>query len=149
MTIIEAYGITYSAGDVKVNLLGRTLVGIAKIKYGSTQKKVNEKGMSRDPLSRKRGDRDYSCSLTLKSWEMDALERSAVPQNDDQNVGDICNYAPFPIVVAYCEPQTGGLIKTDIIRYCEFTGNTREIKGGDDTIEIECELIVGGIDRNI
>ena len=141
-TLIEAYGKTYSAGDVKLNILGRTLDGISKLKYGIKQEKKNLYGMSREPVSRGRGNITYEGSITLKGFEYDALCR-AVP-----NGGSLKDIQPFTATPTYLD-DTESIIKSDRLRFVEFTGGTIELKGGDTDVEIECELIIGRIDLNI
>lgn len=140
-TLIEAFGVAYSAGDVKVRMLNRTLDGVSKIKYGSKQKKENLYGMGREPVQRGHGNKEYEGSITLKAFEIDAIQRAA-------RNGDITAIKPFDIVVSYLDADEN-LIKTDIIGYVEFTGDTREIKSGEMEIETECELVIGKIERNV
>lgn len=140
-TLIEAFGVAYSAGDVKVRMLNRTLDGVSKIKYGSKQKKENLYGMGREPVQRGHGNKEYEGSITLKAFEIDAIQKSA-------KNGDITSIKPFDIVVSYLDADEK-LIKTDVIGYVEFTGDTREIKSGEMEIETECELVIGKIDRNV
>lgn len=142
-TLIEAFGVAYSAGDVKVRLLDRTLDGVSKIKYGSKQKKENLYGMGHEPVQRGHGNKEYEGSITLKAFEMDALQKAAKTKN-----GDITTIKPFDIVVSYMDADEK-LIKTDVIKYVEFTGDVREIKSGDMEIETECELVIGKIVRNV
>lgn len=139
-TLIEAFGVSYSAGDIKVRLLDRTLDGISKIKYGSKQKKENLYGMGREPVQRGHGNKEYEGSITLKAFEMDALQKAAKD-------GDITAIKPFDVIVSYMDAEEK-LIKTDVIKYVEFTGDVREIKSGDMDIECECELVIGKILRN-
>lgn len=140
-TLIEAFGTAYGAGDVKLNILGRTVVGLDKIKYGTKQEKKNLYAMGREPVQRGLGQRTYECALTFKAFEMDAISKSA-PN------GDISQIKPFVGVVTYMDGDES-LIKTDALKYIEFTGEMREIKGGDTEVVIECEVAIGGIQRNI
>lgn len=141
MTQIEAFGVLYGAGDVRVTLLNRTLEGISKLKYGSKQEKKNLMGLGREPVGRGHGGSTYESSITLKSFEMDALQKTA-PN------GDITKIKPFPVYITYLDTNSSA-IKKDQLVFAEFTGDTREIKVGDVEVETECELIIGGIKRNI
>lgn len=138
---IEINGTAYGAGDVKINILGRTITGISKVSYSTKQEKKNLKGMSRDNLQRGLGNRDHELNLTFKAFEIDAVSRTA-PN------GDITRIKPFNAVISYLDTEEN-LIKTDILKYVEFNGEKRDIKGGDTEVEVECEMIVGAIDRNV
>lgn len=138
-TLIERYGKLYTGGDVKVRMLNRTIDGVTKISYGQKQEKANVHGMGRLPVGRIRGKVDFEATLTLKAFEVDALEAAAPG-------GAIANIKPFEIGVSYLD-EDENIIKHDVLRYVEFTGATREINANDD-IEIELELVVGHIQPN-
>lgn len=136
---VEAFGVVYSAGDVKVRALGRTFEGISKIKYGSKQPKTNIKGLGRRPIKRIRGGFDYECAITFKAYEMDAMQKAGGRDG-------VLGLKMFDVIVTYLD-EDNGLIKKDIIKNAEFTDDMREIQG-EGEIETECTMIVSDILRN-
>lgn len=139
-TLIERYGKLYTGGDVKVRMLNRTIDGITKITYGDTQEKSNVHGMNRLPVGRIRGKVDFQASITLKAFEVDALEAAAPG-------GLIRNIRPFDIGVSYLD-ENENIIKHDVLSFVEFTGASRDVNANDE-IEIELELVVGNITPNV
>lgn len=140
-TLIEAFGIAYGAGDIKVRLLERTVDGIEKIMYNTAQEKTNLYGMGREPVQRGRGNKTYEGSITLKAFEMDAIQ-ATVPSKD------ITDIKPFTIDVNYFDADEAR-IKTDRLLFCEFTNDNREINGGDQEVKTECTLVIGKIQRDV
>jgi len=57
---------------------------------------------------------------------------------------DITNIAPFDIVVAYL--NSNGVVTCDVIKNCEFTKNTRDVKQNDKKIEVELPLICSHVE---
>lgn len=132
-------GIRHSWASVKVNLLGRTVSGITAIKYDDKQEKVNNYGAGIYPVSRGYGKYEASASITLHSYEIDAIQRALGPGKRIQEI------PPFDIVVSYLASNTDQVV-THVLRNCEFTSNKREVKSGDTVIEVEIELILSHIE---
>lgn len=132
-------GIRHSWGSVRVNLLGRTVTGITAIKYDDKVEKVNNYGAGNMPVSRGYGKYEASASITLHSYEIDAIQRVLGPGKRIQDI------PPFDIVVSYLADNTDQVV-THVLRNCEFTSNKREVKSGDTVIEAEFELILSHIE---
>lgn len=138
MAEVEAFGRVYSGGDVKIRALNRTFEGVSKIKYGSKQDKKNVKALGRLPIKRIHGGFDFEASITLKAFEIDALQKAGGKRG-------LLGLKMFDVVVTYLD-EDEGLIKTDIIKNAEFTEDIREI--GEGEIETELPLIVGDVLTN-
>jgi len=130
-------GERHSWGDIKINLLGRTVTGVTAISYDDKQEKTNNYGAGNYPVSRGRGKYEATAKVTLHAYEVTAIQRAAA----GKRLQDI---PPFDIVVAYLNQNDQ--VVTDVIRNCEFTMNKRDIKQGDTVIEVELELIVSHIE---
>lgn len=131
-------GERHSWADVKINILGRTVIGITAVSYDDKQEKVNNYGAGIYPVSRGKGKYEANAKVTLHAYEVTAIQRAAGPGKRLQDI------PPFDIVVAYLNENDQ--LVTDVIRNCEFTTNKRDLKQGDTVIEIELELIVSHIE---
>lgn len=123
--------------QVKINILGKTIVGVTEIDYEEEREKENIMGAGDEPVSRGYGSKKYSASMTILAEEMDLIELVAPD-------GDITKIPPFPITVSYTE---GVRIKTDILQHAEFLKNSRSAKTGDKSIPVKLPLIIAGIKR--
>ncbi len=126
---------------MSVEMLGRTVQGITAIKYSETTEKTNFYGRGEKPIGRGRGKYTATASLTLYSYEVEAIV-AALPQGSK-----LTDVAPFDVTVVFRETADSPLTK-DILCYAEFTGNMREIKAGDGSIEVQLDLIISEIKFN-
>jgi len=131
-------GERHSWGDIKANIMGRTPTGITAISYEEKQEKKNHYGAGNMPVHRGRGNYEASAKITLYGYEVEAIQRAAGP---GKRLVDIPS---FDITVSYLNPNDQ--IVTHVLRNCEFTGNKRDLKQGDTTVEVELELIVSHIE---
>lgn len=92
------------------------------------------------PVGRTEGNYEAKASITLYKEEVDAITKSLPSGKRLQDI------EPFDIIVLY---DKKGEIRKDRINYCEFTGNSVEVKQNDGSISVKCELIVSHIDWNI
>ncbi len=131
-------GKRYDWGNVKANMLGRTISGITGINYEEKLEKKNLYGAGRFPVHRGHGNYEASAKITLYDYEVEAIQRTLGP---GKHLTDV---PPFDVVVSFMDGS--GHIVTHVIRNAEFTGNKRELKQGDTTFEVELELIVSHIE---
>lgn len=130
-------GVAYAWADITAEFLGRISRGITAVKYEVKQEKTNNYGAGTEPVSRGRGKKEYSCSITLPMIEVEGIQAALGPGKD------LTDVPPFPVNVAFINPSNR-LVK-HTIQMCEFTNNKRDVKTGDTDIQIELELIPGGI----
>lgn len=129
-------GRAYSWADIKINIGGNLVQGITAIKYDEEQEKEDQFGAGNLPVERGYGNKKATASMTLLASEVVGLQKSAPNKN-------ICDIAPFDIVVAVM--NTNGAVTTDVIKNCEFTKNSRDVKQNDKKIEVELPLICSHI----
>jgi hypothetical protein len=139
MAIPLINGEAYGWADIKINILGREVIGVKSVSYSDTQEKQNNYGAGHRPVSRGRGRIEAEASVTLHMEEVIALQAIAPQRN-------IMNIRPFDIIVSYI--NSSGAVVTDKIRNCEFLSNSRDISEGDMEIPVELELIISHIDYN-
>ncbi|MDR3046127.1 MAG: hypothetical protein LBU51_00750 [Bacteroidales bacterium] len=126
-------GIAYSWSDIKTRIAGQLVIGITGLDYGQTRQVDNIYGMGSNPVARGYGRNEATAKLTLLKDEVVALERAAEGH-------DITNIPPFDITVSYV-PLNQSKIKTDIIKNCQFKGNSASWKEGDSSNAVELELL--------
>lgn len=132
-------GIRHSWASISVNLLGRLVSGFTAVSYEETQNKTNNYGQGIFPVSRGLGKYEAKASITLHSYEVDAILLALGPM---KRLTDI---APFDIVISYL-PTGSDLLVNHVIRNAEFTSNKRDVKQGDTVIETQFDLIVSHIE---
>lgn len=126
--------------NINLNLLGSTVVGISGIKYEMKQEKENEYALGELPVSRSYGVKEPSGSITLLGSAVEALRESV-------SNGDLTDIPPFDIPVIWT-PKNSVEIHTHILKACEFTGDSVDIKSKDKKYETELGLVIGDIDYN-
>lgn len=131
-------GQAYSWAQIACNVLGVEIAGITAISYDEKQEKQDNFGAGNRPVSRGRGNKVATGSITLEMAEVQALQ--AIAPNRDIN-----DIPPFDIVVSYI-PTGGTGTVSHILRNCEFTNNAREVNQNDMTIPVQLELIISHID---
>ncbi|MGV4379354.1 hypothetical protein ACQ1Q1_10350 [Ornithobacterium rhinotracheale] len=139
-TVVNPFGKMQGWNKITINLLGRDVVGISELSYSDTTKKENAYGAGNMPVGRTEGNYEAKASITLYKEELDAITKSLPSGKRLQDI------EPFDIIVLY---DKKGEIRKDRINYCEFTGNSVEVKQNDGSISVKCELIVSHIDWNI
>ncbi|MAX78904.1 MAG: hypothetical protein CL843_01865 [Crocinitomicaceae bacterium] len=126
-------GTRHSWASVELNIMGRVVTGVTEISYSDTQTKENIYGAGKYPVARGRGNYEATASITLLSYEVDAIQTAA---GEGKRLQDI---EPFDIVVTYLKEGQSELV-THYIRDCEFTNNAREMAQGDTSISVSLEL---------
>ncbi len=133
-------GVRHSWASIKLMMLGREVTGITEVSYKDSNKKDNHYGAGTNPTHRGRGQYAAEASIKLDKYEVEAIQ-AAIPGQRIQEID------MFDIVVSYI-PEGSDVLKTDVIRNCEFLENSRDVKSGDTTIGVPLPLIVSHIDWN-
>lgn len=131
-------GEAYAWRDISFTpgVTGEPVRGIVAISYGDKVKKANNYGAGSMPISRAQGEYEAEASVTVEMVEVERLQKNAPG-------GRIQNYRPFTITVVYLNLEQE--VVTHRILNVEFTGNKRDVKKGDTSIEVELELITSEI----
>lgn len=117
---------------------GSVFTGIDSIEYSDSVEKTANWGAGSKPVSRSYGKYEAKAKIALHMSEVEALQ--AIAPN-----GDLTQIAPFDITVTF--PATSGTLFTiNKLRGCEFLGNGRTMKVGDQLFVVDLELIVDSID---
>lgn len=129
-------GEAHSWSQIDVILLGRVVEGISAITYESSQEKVNNFGRGVKAVSRGRGKKNHTASITLSEAEIVAIEK-ALPVGKD-----LSDIAAFPIVVTFNNNGTHTVHK---LMSCEFMNRGVDVNTDSTNVERQLDLIVGDI----
>lgn len=138
--VINSLGKLKGWNSVALRVLGRDVVGVAKIAYSDEQSHANAYGAGKEPVGLEEGNYTATASIDLFDEEVRALQGVIPPGLRMQDI------APFPVVVSYETP--GGGTNTDIIHNCRFMNNGIEVKQGDGKIVRSFNLAVTHITHN-
>lgn len=131
-------GASYNWGIIKVSIFGVPIRGITEIDYKEKQKKENLYGSGYKPVSRGYGQIETDGSITIYTEELKRIIEAAPGRN-------ILKIPPFDIHVIF---ESGpGQVDTDILKSCEFTEHSLNVKAGDTNIPVKIPLIIGDIVR--
>lgn len=130
-------GMLYSWADIVLTIGGVPVTGITAIEYEDSQDVVNKYGAGRHPVGRAKGRITPTAKITLYQEEVEAI------QSQTSN-GRIQDLAPFDVIVTYLPDS--GIVRTDKIRNCQFSGNSRKWAEGDTGQEVELELVPSHIE---
>lgn len=127
-------GSEYAFEDIKVSVLGRSLVGFTDIRYGATKEYKNVHGRGNKPVARTRGKSDAKPGkLVVLQSEFEAMQKSAPAGSNP------CDWAPFDITVSFA--PIGGVVTTDIIPMCQVTDWEKGMSTEDGNMTIEFALV--------
>lgn len=132
-----ANGIEYSWAQGVCVVAGVVVTGISEINYGDKRAMKDNYGAGSKPVSRSYGAYEASGDITLHMSEVERLTNVA-PSRDLTQLG------MFDVTVTFA-PQLGQSPVKHVLRGCQFTGNMRAMKQGDDKFEVKLELIVAEI----
>lgn len=132
-------GDAHDWSQVDINILGRTVEGVTAISYSSEQDKANNYGRGNKPVSRGRGKKQYTGSITLSEAEINAIENALPPGKD------IMDIRPFPIIVSF---NRNGVYTVHRLEACEFMGRGVEMNNDTNDVEYQIGLIIGDIKYN-
>lgn len=134
----------YAYKDLQVVLLGRPIIGLLGIKYGTRQEKSNVYGAGSKPIARSRGNVVYEgAEIRVLMSELRAL---LVSQGNPAK--GLVALKPFDVICSFA-PEVGDAISTDILKYVEFTEQTIDINQNDQQIEVTLPIIIGDIEYNV
>lgn len=124
-------GMLCAWADIVILIGGVPVTGIVGIEYADEQEIVNKYGAGRHPVGRAKGRITPSAKLILYQEEVQALQAQSAN-------GRLQDLPPFDATVSYMPDS--GIVKTDKVRNCHFTGNSRKWKEGDTGQEVELDL---------
>lgn len=130
-------GINYSWANITLILFGVPVTGITKIEYKKKQKKENNYGAGKLPVSRGYGAEEYEGSIELY---MDEWQRIS-----DAAHGEPLAIPPFDIQVLFS--GQGVVTKKHVLKSVEFTEDPFEGKQGDAKMLVTIPLIIGAINK--
>lgn len=139
--VINSLGKLKGWNSVTLRVLGRDVVGVAKIAYDDEQTHNNAYGAGKEPVGLEEGNYSAKASVDLFEEEVRALQNVIAPGARLQDI------VPFPIIVSYETP--GGGTVTDVIHNCRFMNNGIEVKQGDGKIVRSFNLAVTHITPNV
>lgn len=130
----------HSWSSVKVNLLGRSIVGLKGIDYSDSQETKGVKGRGKKDIGFVSGNYAATGKVTLEMSEVEALNK-LMPKGTS-----IYDIPAFDVVVCY---RTGIELVTHMLINCKFTGQGRTGKAGEvKEFEVELPLYIGDINWN-
>jgi len=129
----------YSWADISIFIAGRKVVGARSIKYKEAKEKEFIHASGDEPRGIGHGNKTYEGELILLQSEYEALEDAA---------GGSLLDVTLDIIVAY-SPKTGGLTRTDALKFAEITEAEKGMAQNDKYAEITLPLMFLGIDKNI
>jgi hypothetical protein len=130
-------GTAYSWASIRIEVLGSAVRGFTAISYGESDKKENNYGAGRFPVSRGYGNVEPNASVSMYKDTVEAIQKIA-PN------GRIQDIPPFDITVAY-KTRAGKFMK-EVIRNFEFLENKVETNQGDNKIVVTLPGICSHID---
>lgn len=133
-------GEIHSWSSVRLNLLGRSVVGLKGIDYSDSEEVKGVKGRGKKDIGWVGGNYQATAKMTFEMSEVEALNRS-MPRGSS-----IYDIPPFDVVICF---RTGSDLVTHRLLNCKFTSQGRSGKAGEvKEFEVELPLYVGEIDWN-
>jgi len=123
----------YAWSDVKINLLGRTLVGVRGVSYKVSVDKEAVFGRGKKALAIQSGNETIEGELMLLQSELVALNTAVKAINPLYKITDVS----FDLVVSYGDNIT----TTDIIKGVEFTEYEKGLEQEDKFMEITLPFV--------
>jgi hypothetical protein len=119
--------------NVRINIGGRTLVGVKGVKYSRKSDKTPLYGRGSKPLGIQSGNQSFEGTITLYQNELDVMIAEVKQVNPYADLTD----AVFDIVVAYGE---GIKSKVDTLLGCEISEYEKGMEQNDPNMEIELKF---------
>lgn len=123
--------------DISIVILNAPVIEVVAVDYEDKQEMSNKFSSGRFPTSRGYGKYEAQCRLTLTANEVESITNAA-PNRRLQDIPE------FNITVAYVDASYVSIRHT--IRNCRFMGNNRKSKTGDQSIDVELDIITSHID---
>lgn len=134
-------GELYSWANIRVNLLGRNLVGIKGIEYDDSDEIKGVKGRGSKDIGFVQGNYQAKGKLILEMSEAEGLNASLPRGMRLQQI------PPFDIPVVYRNDDQR--LITHVLKNCKIMKQNRSSKAGEvKELEAELELYIGEIDWN-
>lgn len=131
-------GELYSWANIRVNLLGRNLVGIKGIEYDDADEIKGVKGRGSKDIGYVQGNYQASAKIILEMSEVEALNK-ALPRGMRMQ-----QIKPFDITVVFKNDDQQ--LVTHVLKNCKVMKQNRSGKAGEvKEFEVELPLYVGEI----
>lgn len=132
----------FSWQSVRVNILGRTILGIKGVSYNRKTEKTALYGRGAKPLALQSGNKQFEGAITLLQSEVNAMVDAVKAANALQDLTDVA----FDIVVSYGEGNTA---KTDVLIGCEIEEYEKGMEQNDPNMEIELKFKYLDLQENV
>lgn len=132
----------FAWSDVKINLLGRTLIGVQGVSYKASVEVEPVFGRGNKPLSMQSGNYTFEGEIMLLQSELEALRAAVKAINPLYKITDIS----FDLVVAYGD---GLNAVTDIVLGCQITEYEKGMEQNDKFMEITLPFVALDIQEGV
>ncbi|WP_443937093.1 hypothetical protein [Pedobacter sp. MW01-1-1] len=134
-------GEIFSWSNIRLFLLGRSVVGLKAIDYKDGVEVKGVKGRGMKDIGFVRGNYNASGKVTFEMAEVEALNAS-MPAGTS-----IYDLSPFDITVCY--RNNSNRLVTHVLKNCLFTEQSRSGKAGEvKEFEVELPIYIGEINWN-
>ncbi len=120
--------------DVQLVMLGKLVTRIRGVKFMIKKEKEYLHARGENPHAIQSGNKTPEGELTLLQSEVEALQNGLQPHEDLTDLGD------FDIVVSFAK-KGDPLVKTYILKGCQFTEDPRELKQGDKFMDLTLPIM--------
>ncbi len=134
-------GIEYSYEDIRISILGESLIGFQEIKYTTTKKHENIYGRGDEPVAMGRGIKDYSGNISLLQSEIEKIQAKLPPGQD------LTDLPPFGITVSYA--VLGMAAKTDQLVGCRISSYEKGGASDNTSMPVKLDLKIFKVSHNI
>lgn len=128
-------GRAYDFTQIVVQILGAPVPSVSAISYTEEQTKENNFGAGNRPVSRGRGAKNASGSVTISMNDIEAI-RDVVPG------GSLLDVEPFDITVSFLNRQK---VVTHVLKNCEFINDGVEAAQDDKDLKRSYDLVISHI----
>lgn len=132
----------FAFADITIVMLGRTLEGFTGVEYEVEQSKNLVYGRGNNPTAITKGKKTPTASIDLNQSEVEALQDAAGKGKD------ITDIPPFDITITY-QAIAGGVVRTDVLRNCQFTKVSKGMQNDDTNMNKNYPLILTKVEFNV
>jgi hypothetical protein len=125
----------YSYADGKATFNGVELPGVTSFEYAATQGKSNNYGLGQNPVSRSRGNKEFSGSMEIDFDTQNLLAR--------QSATGLLTDIPAGVMILSLEKEDGGK-EVVTMPFFEFQGDGISGSQGDENLTQSIDIIFGG-----
>jgi len=126
-------GNEYAFEDIRLNYLGREIIGFQGVDYETSKEHFNIKGRGNVNVAKGRGGKDHTATLTLLQSEIEAIQ-AQLPAGSD-----LTDISGFDVIVCYA--PTGGTPTTDVLKDCRIPKIKKGFKMADQSMVVELPLL--------